>query len=272
MDTFHAVILGIVQGLTEFLPVSSSGHLVIFQHLFGLKEPELFFDISVHVGTLTAVIIFFWKDIQKIILSVINFLKLLIKKEASFRDINKNPEVKLAWLIIIGSVPTGIIGLSFHKAAEQLFSSLFLVGCSLMITGLFLSLTRLVRKNDKDIEQFYVKDALIIGIIQGIAVTPGISRSGSTISAGLFLGLSREISARYSFLLSIPAIVGAEILSLKDVSANDLNSGIFIGTITAGIVGYGALKLLVYIVKKGEMHLFAPYCWIAGIFALIWGW
>lgn len=271
MEPIQAIVLGIIQGLTEFLPVSSSGHLVLSQHLFGLEEPELFFDISVHVGTLVAVVIFFRKEIQSIVVSLAHFNALLFKREVSLGDAWKDADVKLALLIIIGSVPTAIIGLLLHKVTDHLFSSVFLVGCALIVTGLFLWATRWIREGE-DIPDFTIKNALVIGVVQGMAIVPGISRSGSTIVAGLFLGLPREIAARYSFLLSIPAIVGAEILSLRDASVHALDGVTILGTITAGIVGYCALKLLVYIVKMGQMHLFSPYCWLVGIIALILGW
>ncbi len=272
MEPIQAIVLGIIQGLTEFLPISSSGHLVLFQHLFGLKEPELFFDISVHAGTLIAVFIYFWKEIQAIIISLIRFASLLLKKEASLGYIWEDADVKLAFLIIIGSGPTAFIGLLFREVADQLFSSVFIVGVALIVTGLFLWVTRGIKKEGESVAGFSVKNALVIGVIQGIAIIPGISRSGSTIAAGLFLGLNRETAARYSFLLSIPAIIGAEILSLKDVSVHQLDMMTLLGTVMAGAVGYCALTLLVYIVKKGQLHIFSPYCWLVGIMTLIWGW
>ncbi len=268
MGAIQAFILGIVQGLTEFLPVSSSGHLVLFQHLFGLKEPELFFDICVHVGTLAAVIIFFRQDLKAMLMAMAGMSLSFFKKEISYHDLWNNPNTKLVILIIIGSFPTGIIGLLFKDVAEEMFSSVFIVGCTLIITGIFLWLTSRINKQSSDIKDFSAAQALIIGIVQGIAITPGISRSGSTIAAWLFLGLNREIAARYSFLLSIPAITGAAILGLKDAGIQSLDMAILIGTVTAGIAGYFALTLLVYIVKKGQLHLFAPYCWVIGIIAL----
>jgi undecaprenyl-diphosphatase len=273
MQTFQAVILGAIQGLTEFLPVSSSGHLVIFQHIFGFKEPKLIFDISVHLGTLIAVIFFFWKEIHAIIISISRFTILYLKKEVPFGHVYKDVDIKLAVLIVIGTLPTAILGLLFHRIADQLFSSVILVGLMLILTGLLLILTVRINNYSKSIERFSIKDALIIGLMQGIAIIPGISRSGSTIAVGLFLGLERETAARYSFLLSIPAIIGASILELKDISANPPSQLIptLIGTFTACLVGYGALRLLVYIVKKGRLHIFAPYCFIAGIIALIMG-
>lgn len=272
MTWIQAFILGTVQGLTEFLPVSSSGHLVLFQHLFGLKEPELFFDISVHAGTLIAVILFFRKDLIDMIVSAARLSALFFRKRISFYELWENPEVKLTMLIVVGSFPTGIIGLLFKDIAEELFSSIVIVGCTLIVTGTFLWLTRgSSSKQGGDIGEFSVKQALLIGLVQGIAITPGISRSGSTIAAGLFLGLDREIAARYSFLLSIPAIVGAEILGLKDAGFHSVDAAVLIGTLSAGIVGYFALTLLVYIVKKGQLHLFSPYCWLIGLIALIAG-
>ncbi len=271
MDLFQAIILGIIQGLTEFLPVSSSGHLVIFQNLFGLKEPELFFDISVHVGTLAAIVIFFWKEIRAIIISLAHFSALALKKRVSFRNVYEDKDAKLAILIVIGSIPTDIIGILFHKIADTLFSSVVLVGFMLIITGLLLWGTRWVKKDCKSINDFSVRDALIIGFVQGIAIIPGISRSGSTIAVGLFLGLNRETAARYSFLLSIPAILGASALSLNHLSANDVPLKVtFFGAFTSCIVGYWALKLLIKIVKHGRMQIFAPYCWAIGVLALIW--
>ena len=272
MDLFQAIILGIIQGLTEFLPVSSSGHLVIFQNLFGLKEPELFFDISVHVGTLAAIVIFFWKEIWAIIISLAHFSALALKKRISFHSVYEDADAKLAILIVVGSIPTAIIGILFHKIADTLFSSVVLVGFMLIITGSLVWGTRWIKKDRKNINDFSVRDALIIGLVQGIAIIPGISRSGSTIAVGLFLGLNRETAARYSFLLSIPAILGAAALSLNHLSAHNvlpLKVTLF-GAFTSCIVGYWALKLLIKIVKHGRMQIFAPYCWAIGILALIW--
>ncbi len=274
MEPLQAVILGMIQGVTEFLPVSSSGHLVIFQHLFGLNEPELFFDVSVHLGTLVAVIIFFWEEIRKVIISIGRFFRLVFKKEISFSYINEDTDLKLAVLIVIGSIPTVFLGLLFHRIADQLFSSVILVGMMLLVTGSLLWGTRWVKKEGRSIACFSIRDALFIGLMQGVAILPGISRSGSTIAAGLFVGLSRETAARYSFLLFIPAILGAEILSLKDLPDCRVSSNpvVILGAVTACIVGYGALRLLLRLIKQGRLHFFAPYCWLAGITALILGW
>ena len=266
----YAVILGIVQGLTEFLPVSSSGHLVIFQHVFGLREAELLFDISLHLGTMVAVIIVFRKEIRAMITSILRFLLLLIKKKASFSDINKSNDLKLAFLIIIGSVPTAVIGLMFNSVSKHFFSSVVITGSMLLVTGFFLWSTYRIKQDGRSMDGFTIKDALLIGVVQGIAVIPGISRSGATITAGLLLGLNRETAAGYSFLLSLPAIIGAALLSLNNLTDTSVFSAgaIMLGTLTSCIVGYFALKLLLRIVKHGRLYIFAPYCCVAGIVAL----
>ena len=273
MQPFEAIILGAVQGLTEFLPVSSSGHLVIFQYLFDLKEPEVLFNVGVHMGTLIAVIIFFRKDIHGIIASVFHFFNGILKKKVSFGDAAQDTDIKLALLIAAGTLPTGILGLFFHTIVDRIFSSVVLVGLMLIVTGSLLIITAWIKNNVKSIKRFSIKNAMIIGLMQGISILPGISRSGSTISVGLFMGLEREISARFSFLLSIPAIIGATILEFKDISnyPSDQIISMLIGAFTSCLVGYGALGSLVFIVKKGRLHIFAPYCFAAGIFALIIG-
>ena len=271
MEPLQAVILGIIQGLTEFLPVSSSGHLVIFQRLFGLTEPALFFDASVHVGTLAAVIVVFQKEIRTLIISSIRFAILFAKKKYGLDSIYKDHDVKFVLLIMVASIPTGIMGLLFHQKADQLFSSVAIVGGMLIATGFVLWSTRWVKLESKSMDNFSIKDALIIGVVQGIAIIPGISRSGSTIAAGLFLGLSRKTAARFSFLMSIPAILGAEVLSLLNLSVQPgfTLKVTIIGTVVSCITGYCALKMLIYIVNKGRLYLFAPYCWVAGSLALI---
>ena len=276
MDVFQAAILGVVQGLTEFLPVSSSGHLVLFQQYFGLKEPELLFDVSVHVGTLAAVLVIYREKVLLLILSCLQFLAGLLSgnKEAyDDRDFN------FVLCIIAGSVPTAVIGLFIKKFEHIIFSSVVIVGCMLMVTGVFLLLTQFFGNGNHDDlivdnpRPLSLKYALIIGTIQGFAVMPGISRSGSTISTALLLGIDRKTAAEFSFLLALPAIVGAEILSLKDVTFDGATPAgiILLGTVISAIVGYIALKLLISLVNKGKLHVFAPYCILLGIAAVIIG-
>ncbi len=266
-------MLGIIQGLTEFLPISSSGHLVLSQRLFGMTEPALFFNISVHVGTLLAVILFFRKEIQNIIGALIGAAGRVVRKEAGLGEVMAEDDVRMGVLIVVGSVPTAVLGLLFNEAADLLFSSVAIVGWMLIVTGTFLWITRWVSKEGEGMEGLATRNAFIIGTVQGLAILPGISRSGATISAGLFLGLNRETAARYSFLLSIPAILGAEMLALKDVTSE--TAGVTLttlaGAVAAAITGYCALVFLLFVIRKGRLHMFAPYCWLVGAGALILG-
>ncbi|MCP4629623.1 MAG: undecaprenyl-diphosphate phosphatase [bacterium] len=274
MEPLQAIILGIIQGLTEFLPVSSSGHLVIFQHLFGFKEQELFFDVCVHLGTLLAVIIVFRQEIRELMRALGHLLWLVFVKDAHFEEIFENSEFKMLLLVFFGFFPTAILGVVFHEIGQQLFSSVLIVGLMLTITGGLLWQTRRVAGPGGGLESFSIRTALIIGLVQGLAIMPGISRSGSTIALGLFLGLNRELSARYSFMLAIPAILGAGILSIHGLSA-DANVDYKIALIGAGVsfvVGYFALVSLLHLVKTAKFYLFAPYCWAAGVAALYLIW
>jgi len=273
MQPIQAILLGVIQGLTEFLPVSSSGHLVLLQNLFGLTEPEVLFDISLHIGTLMAVCIVFFSEILSILKTLIG-LPGLIKTSGSMKRLYQdNESVRMATLIVVGSIPTAILGLLFHKMVDQLFGSVRIVGFMLIITGAILWQTRRFRIKGRPLKGTTIKNALVIGLVQGLAIIPGISRSGSTISAALFMGIDREVAGRYSFLLSIPAILGALVLSLDSPAMETTVSGsmFLMGTLTAGIVGFGALKVLLHIVNRGRLHFFAPYCWMTGIVALIFG-
>ena len=273
MNYTEAILLGIIQGLTEFLPVSSSGHLVLFQQLFGLKEAELFFDVCVHLGTLLAVMVVFRKEITNIISALARLLSSRGSKKTLWQKIESDPDLKLALLIVIGSIPTAVMGFLFRGIADRLFASAFIVGLMLILTGLLLWITRWAAPHGEKpgADRLTFQNALIIGVVQGLAIVPGISRSGSTISIGLLRGISREAAARYSFLLSIPAIIGAGLLSLKAglSQADPVIRISLLGAVTAAFVGYGALRCLLHLVKKGRLHLFAPYCWLAGILAIV---
>jgi undecaprenyl-diphosphatase len=272
MGPFQAILLGFVQGLTEFFPVSSSGHLIIFQHVMGLKEPEVLFDVCVHVGTLVAILAYFYRDILNILLVFIRFMDLR-KIRGRQLNISQDPNLKMAFLIIIGTIPTGIIGLELNHYVEKLFSSVFLVGFSLLTTGGLLLATKWFNKPDARESDFSYLQAFLIGIVQGIAVTPGISRSGSTIATGLYLGVNREMAVRYSFLLSLPAILGALILSLKPGSTAGMLPLhiLLLGGASAAVTGFLALSLLVRIVRNGHLYYFAPYCMLVGLIAIFMG-
>ena len=273
MQLIQAVFLGLIQGLTEFLPVSSSGHLVLLQSLFGIKEPEILFDIFLHVGTLAAVCVVFFAEIRSILNALIS-LPQLTKVSGGLKALyQENEPARMAVLIVVGSVPTAILGLFFRSIVNDIFGSTRLVGLMLILTGILLWQTRRFRIKGRPLKNTGLKEALIIGLVQGFAIIPGISRSGSTIAVALFMGLDRELAGRYSFLLSLPAILGALILSFNSPAMETaLSVHLFVwGTITAAIVGFAALKILLRLVRRGRIHFFAPYCWIVGIVTLIIG-
>jgi undecaprenyl-diphosphatase len=273
MNYTEAIILGIIQGLTEFLPVSSSGHLVLFQKLFGLKEAELFFDVCVHLGTLLAVVVVFRQEITNIVAAMIRLFAKTGPSQTIRQRMESDADLKMALLIVIGTIPTALLGFLFRGIADRLFASALIVGMMLIITGLLLWLTRWATTDfaRTGAPRLTSGKAFAIGIIQGLAIIPGISRSGSTISIGMLLGIHRELAARYSFLLCIPAIIGAGLLSLKEGLSRP-DSAIYVsllGAVTAAVVGYGALRSLLHVVKNGRLHWFAPYCWLAGVLAII---
>ena len=252
MTLIEIFILAVIQGLTEWLPVSSSGHLVITQKILGLNLP-LVYSVMLHVGTLFVVIIFFWKDILCII-------EELIKREF------ETEEGKLATFIVIGSIPIAIIGLVFHDIVERLFSDLFAVSIALIITAVVIFFSEKRKGNRK----MKLLDSLLIGLAQGIALIPGISRSGMTISMGLLRQIEKKTVFKYSFLLSVPAIIGATIMESKDIVTGNIEMApIFFGVITSMIVGYFSLKILQKIVISEKFHLFGYYCGVVGIVIIL---
>lgn len=276
MELYQAIILGMVQGLTEFLPVSSSGHLVLGQIFFGMTQSQLMFDISVHMGTLFAVVVVYRSDIKNISMSILRFLlKPVLKQSGSAADAaamsDDQENLKLAYLIIIGSVPTALIGFLIKQFEHFLFTSKVLVGVMLLITGTILWISRSYYFNEKKRKPLDIKTACLIGTVQGLAVIPGISRSGSTIATGLIAGLDRSRAAKFSFLLSIPAIAGAQLLSIKDMLEKSISIDLvtIYATIVSFITGYIALKILLSLVHSGRFHLFAPYCWLIGILVIL---
>jgi undecaprenyl-diphosphatase len=256
----QAIFLGIVQGLTEFFPVSSSGHLVFFQSLFGIKEPPIFFDVMLHVGTLLAVVVYLRREI----LQILQGLGAALQGKSEGRD-----GLRMFLWMVIASIPTGLMGIVLKDWFESVFSQPRFVGYMVLVTGLILWLTRWVKREGKDIRKMRWPDALLIGIAQGVAIIPGISRSGSTISAGLFLGLDRVLAGKFSFLLSIPAILGAALLESRKIgSAGDVGT-ILMGTAVAGVVGYFSLKILMKIISIGKVSHFSYYCWAMGVLMLL---
>ena len=249
-----------MQGLTEFFPVSSSGHLVFFQSLLRLKEPPIFFDVMLHVGTLVAVVIYLRGEILHILKGI----------GAALQGRREGPDgVRMFLWMVVASIPTGLMGIVFKDWFESVFSQPRFVGSMLLVTGLILWATRWVKRGEKDIGKMHWLDAFLIGIAQGIAILPGISRSGSTICAGLFLGLDRVLAGKFSFLLSIPAILGAALLESRKIESAGEVGTILMGTAVAAVAGYFSLKSLMKIISIGKVSRFAYYCWAMGVLMML---
>ena len=264
----EATFLGVVQGLTEFLPISSSGHLVAFQHFLGLRSPELLFDVIVHGGTLLAVLLVYGKDLRRIVAESLMAIPDMARDRSVQTVWRGRPYLRLAAYLMVGTVPAAVAGILFQDALEQAFGSLFSVGCMLLVTGTVLYGTKSWKGPGRDLEDLCLRDCLLIGVAQALALLPGISRSGITIAAGLLCGLRRDLSARFSFLLSVPAILGANLLQATEAlgTQQTLNEwAFFLGGLTALVTGYVALRLLLRIVQRGSLFQFAYYCWTVGI-------
>jgi undecaprenyl-diphosphatase len=255
MTLIHALLLGLLQGATEFLPVSSSGHLAIAQYFIdGFNQPGVLFDVVLHCGTLCAVLIYFWQDVRSL---------LTAPWAKGTEGIERR---RLLGLIIAGSVPTAVIGLTFKDLLTSLFHNIPLVCAMLLVTGTLLFLAERWRHGQRQQHQLTLKDALVTGLVQGFAILPGISRSGSTIAALLFRGVDGAVAARFSFLLSMPAVAGAALLSLRDVD------GLAAGQLALYLAGGGmafvsgllSIHLLMAVVRKRRLAAFALYCWGAG--------
>lgn len=273
MNLFEAIFLGIIQGLTEFLPISSTGHLTVAGKLMNLVSPEhpeqwTAFIAIIQLGTLLAVLIYFWNDLISIVKDF--FVDNFVKKN-KFSEQNTNS--RLGWLIIIGTIPVVIIGLAFKDAIEgALTKNLYVIASSLIILAIILALAEKTAKFKKDLNDLTVFDSIMIGIAQALSLIPGSSRSGTTITAGLFVGLKRETAARFSFLLSVPAVLGSGILQLYEAlefvdQAMILN--LVVATIVSGISGYLAIDFLLKYLRKNSTFLFVYYRTILGLIILI---
>lgn len=263
MSLLEAVILGIIQGLTEFLPISSTGHLTVAGKLFNLiseENPERWtaFIAVIQLGTLIAILIYFWKDIWNI---VISFFKDNLTERKSFKQ--QSPESKQGWLIIIGTIPVVVIGLVFKDVIEGAFTkNLYVIAGSLIGLAVLLAVAEKTAKFKKEINDITILDSFIIGIAQAMALIPGSSRSGTTITGGLFMGLKRETAARFSFLLSIPAIFASGALQLYEAleyidSAMALN--LIVSTVVSAVSGYAAIDFLLKFLRKNSTFLFIYY-------------
>ena len=271
MTFFEAILLGILQGLTEFLPVSSSGHLVLAQQFLGLKEPLVFFDVMLHVGTLAAVLVAYRDAIKRLVVGGLSTFGDRQFWQQPKRTLNSSAELKFIGLILLGSIPTGLIAVLFKTELESFFDEVRLVSMMLILTGVILQLPRLRReKADNAVGQLKTWHTPLIGIAQGCAITPGLSRSGTTISLALFLGIPAKTAAEYSFLLSIPAILGAVVLKIRDVGDTSVPLHIMgTGMLASFIVGYIALRFLLVMLNRGKFSVFSYYCIALGLTSLL---
>ena len=272
MTYLTAFLLGLVQGVAEFLPISSSGHLAIAQNLLGLESagsvPE-FFDVLLHLGTLIAVFAAYWKDICEM---VVEFFRGIGDLAHRSTPSPVPPARRLILLIIVGTLPLFAV-LPIRKAVQGLGDNMVFVGAALIVTGFLLFLCDRVRKGHKSERSATWLDALLVGVGQAVATLPGVSRSGMTITAGCFVGYERRFAVRFSFLLSIPAVLGANILSIGDAVKAGVNGAevpmYLVGVVTAAVVGYLCIRLLKYVADKGRFGAFAYYCWAVGILTLV---
>jgi len=265
VTTFQALILGIVQGVAEFLPISSSGHLIVLQRVFGIEEPHVTFDIFLHIGSLVAIVIVFWKDIWELL---------------------KNPFGKMTWLLIVGTIPAVIGGFLLYTTGllENNFRSGIWLACAFTVTGIFLIVADKTTDTHKEERDITYVDALVVGLFQALALPPGISRSGTTIMGGLMRGINRAAAAKFSFMLAIIAIAGAGLLDLVaslrgsgyyEIFADAASIGalqMIVGFVASLVVGYISIQLLLELIKKCKLKYFSYYVWALAALILLDTW
>ena len=294
MTIWKAIIMGIIQGLAEFLPISSSGHLAIFKHILNidLEGGGLLFDVLLHLGTLLAVFIAFWSDIRKLIVEGFGIIgdffvnvgrmaaNIVSRPEGGKREwkpVLHTPYRRFVMLIIVSTIPTGILGLLLQDVIERASATLIVPGIFLILTAVLL----LVAENYRPKQAGRIKEknatytqALLIGTAQGIATMPGLSRSGSTITACLLCGFDKSFAVRYSFIMSIPAILGALVLELKDFGSEVITTSELwyyaAGTLVSAVVGYICIKTMLVVVRQKKFRYFAYYCFVVGLTAVMW--
>ena len=272
MSLLSSILLGLIQGLAEFLPISSSGHLAIAEHFLGqagVPATPDFFDVLLHLGTLVAVFVAYWKDIREMIIELIDGVRDLARGTTPTPI---PPALRMILLIIVATLPLFAV-LPIKDWIEGLSSNIYFVAGALIVTGFLLFASDRVKKGRKTEKSATLVDVLLVGVAQAIATCPGISRSGTTITAGCFVGFDRKFAVRFSFLMSIPAILGANILTLKDAITENtiIVSEIpvyLVGVAVAAVVGYACIRLLKMIADKGKFGWFAYYCWAAGLIVL----
>lgn len=290
MNLFESILMGLIQGLTEFLPVSSSGHLAIFKQLFGMEDVGIAFDVLLHLGTLIAVFIAFWKDIWELIVNAVGILvdifknlgvwfynfskrKLITEKKKNYINVISTPYRRFVMLVLVTTIPTGIMGIVFDDVIEGASTALIIPGICLFITGILLLIADNTPAGVKDENTVSFKNAFGIGVCQGFATLPGISRSGTTIVACLVSKIDKEFAVKYSFIMSIPVILGAAVLQVPDLAAESTSAGSLvnyaIGMIVAAAVGYVCIKTMLNVVRKQKFKYFAYYCFIMGTISIV---
>lgn len=285
MSLIQAIIMGVIQGATEFLPVSSSGHLALFKILFHVNtDTGLLFDVMLHLGTLIAIFVVYYKDIFRMIVETCKILRDLFvnlirffqnklgKGNEEYLKIVTNSYRKFVILIIVSTIPTGVIGFVAADFVEMASGILLIPGICLIVTSVLLFLSDRVKEGEKGPKDISYTNGFVIGICQGIATLPGLSRSGTTITACLVSGFDRRFAVKYSFIMSIPAVLGAAILEIKDVSTAAVGSTEFmyylIGTAVAAVVGYICIKTMLVVVRNKKFTVFSIYCLIVGLFSV----
>lgn len=288
MPMWKAVILGIVQGLAEFLPISSSGHLAIIKEIMhvDLESGGMFFDVMLHLGTLVAIFIAFWGDISRMILegfhiigdifyNIVTWIRCLLGGQGKYHRIVRSSYRKFVMMVIVSTIPTGIIGVLIKDTVEMASSFIIVPGICLLITAIFLTIADLVDPGEKRPREAKYSDAGLIGIAQGLATMPGLSRSGTTITACLLCGFEKRFAVKYSFIMSIPAVMGAVVLELKDVGKMSLQQADLVpctvATVIAAIVGYLSIRIMMRLIQNKSYRGFVIYCALAGVLAIGYG-
>ena len=273
MNVLSSILLGLVQGVAEFLPISRSGHLALFQYFFGLNSEEsLFFNVLLHLGTLIAIFVYYWRDIVSLCREFVRLVTCLFSREKRRQMKRLPPDGRMILMIVVATLPLFVI-LPIKDKVEGLYTNPIFVGCALLVTGGLLFYSDRMRRGKKGPKSATFLDALLVGVGQAIAVTPGLSRSGTTISVGMMRGFHRRFAVRFSFLLSIPAVLGANILSIGEAVQQGIDvsklPGYIIGTIVAAVSGFFAIRLVNVLADKGKFGNFAYYCWGIGAAAVV---
>lgn len=274
MTYFQAIVLGLAQGLAEFLPISSSGHLALLQYFFDVSaENVLPFAVLLHFGTLVSVFIVYWKDIVELVKELGAVISDIFRGRGL--RINANPVRRLGFMIIVATIPTAVIGLLFNDAFAALYLSLVSIGIGLLITGTILFVAERMSRSNKTVKEMKFRNAVFVGIMQGIAICPGISRSGSTLFGGLISGLNKEFAVKFAFLISIPSILGSVIMEAPDAFRAGMDISLIgpvaVGVVVSALSGLFAIKAMIKLVSNKRLIGFSVYTWALGIAVIIYG-